>query len=96
MARRYYRRRNSNWVGALIRDSVEVGNRLPWWGAALMGVVMFSFFYWVAPAWIHHQWESNPVRSPLGDPVRQIFERRIHWIQRTGRRPLRAPPRAAP
>jgi hypothetical protein len=52
MARRYYRRRNSNWAGALIRDSVEVGNRLPWWGAALMGVVMFSLLYWVVPAWV--------------------------------------------
>lgn len=35
MGRRYYRRPNSDSAGALIRDSVEVGNRLPWWGAAL-------------------------------------------------------------
>lgn len=84
MGRLYYRRRNSNSAGALIRDSVEVGNGLPWWGAALMGVVMFSCFYWVVPAWIHHQWESNPVRSPIEGLVRQIFERRIHWLQYLG------------
>jgi len=84
MGRRYYRRRSSNAAGALIRDAVEVGNRLPWWGAALMGVMMFSFFYWIVPAWIHHQWDSNPSRSTLGDLVRQVFERRLHWIQYLG------------
>lgn len=34
---RRYRRRSKNSAGALIRDSVVVGNRLPWWGAAIMG-----------------------------------------------------------
>jgi len=84
MGRRYYRRRNKNSTGALVRDTVEVGNRLPWWGAAMMGVLLFSIFFWVVPAWIHYQWESNPVRSPLGDMVRQVFERRLHWIQYLG------------
>jgi hypothetical protein len=84
MGRRYYRRRNSNSAGALIRESVKLCNRLPWWGAALTGAVMFSVFYWAVPAWIHHQWESTPVRSPLVYLVRQTLERRIHWIQYLG------------
>lgn len=84
MGRRYYGRRNNNSTGTLVRDTVEVGNRLPWWGAAIMGVLLFSLFYWVVPAWIHCQWESNPVRSPLGDMVRQVFERRLHWVQYLG------------
>jgi len=82
--RRYYRRRSRSVVATLVHDMVEICNRLPWWGAALMGVVMFSFFYWIVPAWIHHQWDSNPSRSPLGDLIRQVFERRLHWIQYLG------------
>lgn len=84
MGRRYYRRRNSNSAGALVRDTVEVGNRLPWWGAALLGVLLFSVFYWFLPAWIHHQWDANLDRSLFSNMVRQAFERRVHWLQYLG------------
>lgn len=49
-----------------------------------MGVVMFTFFYWIVPAWVHSQWDAQPVRSPGGDLMRQLFERRLHWLQYLG------------
>jgi drug/metabolite transporter (DMT)-like permease len=61
-----------------------VGNRLPWWGAALLGIVMFAIFYWGVPAWVHAQWNVNPSRTITGDIIRQVFERRLHWIQFLG------------
>ena len=84
MGRRYYRRRSRSAAAELVRDTVEVGNRLPWWGAALMGALLFSAFYWGVPAWIHAQWEANQARTITGDLMRQIFERRVHWIQYLG------------
>lgn len=88
VGRYHYRRRRNRGAGslsgALITETVKTGNRLPWWGAALMGVVMFSFFYWIVPARIHHQWDSNPLRSPVGGLVRQLLERRLHWFQYLG------------
>lgn len=58
MARRY-RRKKRITAGALVKDSVYVGNRLPWWGAAIMGAVLFILFYWVFPAWLESQFESR-------------------------------------
>ncbi|WP_434152185.1 hypothetical protein ACR2R6_23305 (plasmid) [Methylocaldum gracile subsp. desertum] len=84
MGRRYSRKRNRSIAGALVRDTVEVVNRLPWWGAALLGIVMFAVFYWGVPAWVHAQWDVNPSRTIARDMIRQVFERRLHWIQFLG------------
>jgi predicted MFS family arabinose efflux permease len=84
VGRRYYRRSNRNSAGALIRDSVFIGNRLPWWGAAIMGLVLFIVFYWLFPAWLEHRFESTASNSPLSAMLRQIFEYRIHWLEYLG------------
>ena len=88
MGRRYYRRRRSSSAGTLIRDSVEVSNRMPWWGAAIMGLVMFSFFYWIVPGWVHAQWEANQPHTESGrimqNMIQHLLERRLHWVQYLG------------
>lgn len=89
MGRRYCRsRRNSNSAGALIRDVVELGNRLPWWGAAIMGLTMFSIFYWIVPNWVYAHWDSQPAyyetSRVMKTMVQQAFEPRRHWIRYIG------------
>jgi|GEM_PF-507144 len=81
---RRYRRRNKNSAGALIRDSVVVGNRLPWWGAAIMGAVLFIIFYWIFPAWLENWFESHSSQSPASNALRQVLEYRIHWVEYLG------------
>ncbi|QKI89923.1 hypothetical protein [Thiomicrorhabdus xiamenensis] len=83
MARRY-RRRSRNSAGALIRDSVAVGNRLPWWGSALMGAVFFILFYWMVPIWLENWFESRSTQSPLSGALRLVLEHRIHWVEYLG------------
>jgi predicted MFS family arabinose efflux permease len=84
MGRRYYRRRSRNSAGALIRDSVQMGNRLPWWGAALMGLLLFLVFYWLLPLWLQSLLESTGKDNPLITMLQQVFERRIHWVEYLG------------
>lgn len=83
MGRRYSRRRSRNSAGALIGESVRVGNRLPWWGAALMGLFLFAVFYWLLPIWIMSVLDSSS-NSPLFTMLQQVFERRIHWLEYLG------------
>lgn len=82
--RRYYRRRGRSVVATIVRDMVGIYNRLPWWGAALMGIFFFSFFHWVAPAWIQALWETAPAKTAIGELIHQTFERRLHRIQYPG------------
>lgn len=82
MGRHY--RRNTNSAGTLIRDSVAIGNRLPWWGAAIMGALLFILFYWMFPAWLESQFESRVSQSSFSNAWRQVFEYRIHWVEYLG------------
>jgi drug/metabolite transporter (DMT)-like permease len=84
MGRRYYRRRSRNSAGALINDAVSAGNRLPWWGAAIMGAMLFIVFYVLLPAWLEHLFVTNASQSPYRLLIKQIFEHRIHWVEYLG------------
>ena len=84
MGRRNYRRRNQNSIGSLVKDTVAIGNRLPWWGAATMGLILFVLFYWLFPAWLEHIFESSNNNSPLSSALHQIFQYRTHWLEYIG------------
>lgn len=80
----YYRRGRRNGAGVLLREAVAAGNRLPWWGAAIMGLVSFSTFYWIVPAWMQAQWDPSSANSPVQVMIKPLFERRVHWLQYLG------------
>ena len=84
MARRRGRGRRRSTAGGMIGDAVYVGNRLPWWGAALMGLITFVIFYLAVPAWVHAQWDANPSQSAASVAIRQVLERRLHWFEYLG------------
>lgn len=55
---RYRRRYSRNRRSGMIQDTVEVANKLQRWGAAFLGVVFFSLFYWVLPAWMYSKMDE--------------------------------------
>ncbi len=79
MGRRYYRRKRS-MAGEMIRDTVEVSNRLPWWGVAIFTFILFALFYWVLPWWIHSRLDSLQ-NNMLGHLIEAAIRRRVHWSQ---------------
>jgi hypothetical protein len=84
MGNRYNRRRNRNSAAALISEAVSAGNRLPWWGAAIMGAVMFVVFYAFLPAWLEDIFATNASQSPYRLMLKPVFEHRIHWVEYLG------------
>lgn len=82
MGRRYYGRRGSQ-AGEMARDVAAIGNRLPWWGAATMGAMLFILFYWVLPAWVVSN--VDEIKSQSMKPLFEaIIGRRAHWLQYLG------------
>lgn len=77
MPRRRYRRSPSSQI---VGDAAFIANRLPWWGAALVGVVSFVLFYWLVPLWLrgHIEAMGESVTRPA---VEAIVGRRIHLFQ---------------
>jgi hypothetical protein len=77
VARRGYRK---SAAGEMVSDAAFIANRLPWWGAGVLGVVSFAVFYWIVPAWLHGYVEGS--RSANVRPILEaILGRRIHWFQ---------------
>lgn len=80
MARRYRRRSAASGV---VRDTVEVANALPWWGAAILGLMLFILFYWVLPFWL--QSKLDELQGNMIKPmVEALLGRRMHWLQWIG------------
>lgn len=80
--RRRYRRKRSV-AGEILSDTSYIANRLSWKGAAVFGVVLFVIFYWLMPAWVHHQIETaHSTNSRM--MLEALFARRIHWFQWVG------------
>jgi drug/metabolite transporter (DMT)-like permease len=80
MARRYYRRKSKT---SIISDTVYIGARLPWWGALVLGAVLFVIFYFAIPAWIESKILVHG-DSPLLFAVSEVMSRRMHWSQYIG------------
>lgn len=79
----YRRRRNKSEAGQLISDTAYIANRLSWKGALVFGVVVFSIFYWMLPAWITSQ--ANNLDGNMYKPMFDaIFAKRIHWLKWIG------------
>lgn len=80
MGRRY----QSGSSGAqIVRDSVYVSARLPWWGSIGLGVVLFVLFYFSIPAYLESkivEANSSVVTQAFGS----VFLRRIHWFEWLG------------
>lgn len=80
MARRYRRR---SAASGIVRDTVEVANILPWWGAAMLGLSLFILFYLVLPFWL--QSKLDELHSNMFKPMLvELFGRRMHWLQWIG------------
>ena len=80
MAKRYCRRGAASGV---VRDTVEVANVLPWWGATLLGLALFILFYWVLPFWL--QSKLDELQGNMFKPmVEALFGRRMHLLQWIG------------
>jgi drug/metabolite transporter (DMT)-like permease len=80
MARRYRRRSTS---GGVVSDTVAIANKLPWWGAALFGLVLFIVFYWLLPMWMQSKLDER--QASMFRPVLEaVFGRRMHWSQWLG------------
>ena len=80
MGRRYRRR---SVAGSVVRDTVEIANVLPWWGAALLGLILFILFYWLLPLWL--QSKLDGLEGNMFKPIVEVvFGRRMHWSQWVG------------
>ena len=80
MARRHKRR---SATSSIVKDTVSIGARLPWWGALLLGCFSFVFFYFLAPAWLEIQLvglEQNRFHQVLEG----VFGRQFHRFQWLG------------
>lgn len=80
MGRGYRRRSTANSV---VRNTVEVANILPWWGAAILSLTLFVLFYWILPQWL--QSKLNDLQGNMFRPmIEGLFDRRMHWSQWLG------------
>ena len=80
MARRYRRKSHSSQI---ISDSIFVSSRLPWWGALTLGLATFTFFYFIAPAWVMSSIDEQPSR-PITEGLKMVLMRRVHWLEYLG------------
>ncbi len=73
-----YRKRSS-----IVSDTVQVGSRLPWWGALLLGAILSFLFCFIMPNWLEAKLaaQSGNTFFPI---LESIFGRRIHWFQWIG------------
>ena len=73
------RRRKSD-AAQVVSDAAYIANKLPWWGAAALGVFSFVLFYWILPWWINSRIDSVG-SSAVRPAVEAILGRRVHWSQ---------------
>jgi drug/metabolite transporter (DMT)-like permease len=67
----------------VVRDTVDIANALPWWGAAIFGLVLFVVFYWLLPMWMQAKLDER--QGSMFRPVLEaIFDKRMHWSQWLG------------
>lgn len=80
MARRYKRKPHSSQI---ISDSIYVSSRIPWWGALILGLTTFTFFYFIVPAWVMSSINEQPSK-PITEAIKAVLMRRIHWLEYLG------------
>ncbi|MFT7009808.1 MAG: drug/metabolite transporter (DMT)-like permease [Colwellia sp.] len=80
MARRYRKRSHSSQI---VSDSVFISSRLPWWGALLFGMGLFTLFYFFLPTLALSHIEDQPSR-PVTFALEIIIMKRIHWSEYFG------------
>jgi drug/metabolite transporter (DMT)-like permease len=75
--------RSSSSGAQIVRDSVYISARLPWWGAIGFGTALFVLFYFGIPAYL-----ESKITEANGSMITQAFEslfiRRIHWFEWIG------------
>lgn len=77
MAGRRYRK---SPAGQIVGDAAFIANRLPWWGAALVGAVSFVLFYWIVPAWLRGYVEGS-ASANVRPVLEAVLGRRVHLLQ---------------
>jgi hypothetical protein len=80
VGRRY---RKKSQTSQIVSDSVYISSKLPWWGALIFGLVSFTFFYFIAPAWVISFVEGQPSR-PITQGIDMVIMRRVHWFEYLG------------
>ncbi|MEZ9822164.1 hypothetical protein AB4238_16320 [Shewanella sp. 10N.286.45.A1] len=75
--------RSSSSGAQIVRDSVYISARLPWWGAIGFGTALFVLFYFGIPAYL-----ESKITEANGSMITQAFEslflRRINWFEWIG------------
>ncbi|WP_065204327.1 hypothetical protein [Shewanella woodyi] len=75
--------RNGSSGAQIVRDSVYISARLPWWGAIGFGAALFVLFYFGIPAYLESKMtETNG--SMATQAFESLFLRRIHWFEWIG------------
>jgi hypothetical protein len=49
----------------------------------IFGLLSFTFFYYIAPAWVISLVEEQPSR-PITQGIEMVIMRRIHWLEYLG------------
>jgi drug/metabolite transporter (DMT)-like permease len=76
-----YRRKSA--ASSIVSDTVDMGARLPWWGALILGLVTFILFYFIVPAWLESKLAAE--ESNRFYPMLEVMlGRRIHWFEWIG------------
>lgn len=84
MGRGNYHGRRRSAANTVANDVAYIGNRLPWWGAALFGIGLWLFFGKLLPALLSFYLEANLSNSPYKAALIQAVGRRLHWLEYLG------------
>ncbi|MBB6086994.1 hypothetical protein [Wenzhouxiangella marina] len=66
-----------------MRDAADIGAKLSWQGALILGALLFIVFYLAIPAWINSVLEGQK-NSMFYPTLEAVFARRTHWVQWVG------------
>ncbi|MCC4834774.1 hypothetical protein LMH66_19200 [Shewanella sp. 10N.7] len=75
--------RNGSSGAQIVKDSVYISARLPWWGAIGFGAVLFVLFYFGIPAYLESK-IADANGSLLTQAFESLFIRRIHLFEWVG------------
>lgn len=76
-----YRRKNT--TSSIIDDVTQIGAKVSWQYALLLGCILFVLFYFILPAWftLILQEQKDNIFFPV---LETVFARKLHWLQWIG------------
>lgn len=77
-------RRTPSLSSSFLRDVTHIANRVPWYAAAALGLVLFVTLYWFAPPWLEGKLAQLPEDNQFRPLAEALVGRRLHWLPRFG------------